>query len=135
MNQSYELHAFAGDEDGVIADNPEVETVSLRDVNAARSRAGRLAKRIRGPVDLAYSGKQPWDERYITDLAVHAYTKAVQALVDTCNLSSQPMIAMNAYLMAIQMTKRTVDTTLAVSLDTGLTKQVPVNIEMNGGNE
>ncbi len=66
MNQSYELHAFAGDEDGVIADNPEVETVSLRDVNAARSRAGRLAKRIRGPVDLAYSGKQPWNERYIT---------------------------------------------------------------------
>lgn len=69
------------------------------------------------------------------DLAVHAYTKAIQALVDTCNLSSQPMIAMNAYLMAIQMTKHTVDATLAASLDTGLTKQVPVNIEMNGGTE
>src|SRR3546814_6840473 len=34
--------------------------------SAARAKAGRIAKQIGGPVDLALAGAAPWDDRYIT---------------------------------------------------------------------
>jgi hypothetical protein len=34
-----------------------------------KAMAGRLAKKIEGPVDIAYVGQEPWDERYITTAA------------------------------------------------------------------
>jgi hypothetical protein len=34
--------------------------------SAIKAKAGRLSKRIRGPVDIAHYGNEPWNERYIT---------------------------------------------------------------------
>ena len=39
---------------------------ACRGDTAARSRAGRLAKKHSGPVDLAYAGGADWSDRYIT---------------------------------------------------------------------
>ncbi len=62
MNR-YELHAFADEQDlgKTIIDCPT-------DM-AALGRAGRLAKRNGGPVDLARAGDDPWADRYITTAA------------------------------------------------------------------
>lgn len=44
-------------------------TKTFRDVNAAKSWAGRMAKRIDAPVDIAYSNDLPWNDRYVTTAA------------------------------------------------------------------
>lgn len=41
--------------------------------NAARAKAGRLAKADGGPVDLAYAGEESWNERYITTASPSQY--------------------------------------------------------------
>lgn len=41
--------------------------------SAARSAAGRLAKRIKGPVDVAHAGGAEWNERYMTTAAPSNY--------------------------------------------------------------
>lgn len=38
----------------------------LRGDSAARSKAGTLAKQFDGPIDVAYAGNAPWEDRYIT---------------------------------------------------------------------
>lgn len=71
----FEFHAYAGDEFGVIADRAEVSTERMASESAARGKAGRLAKKINGPVDLAVAGAAEWAERYITTASpseVHA---------------------------------------------------------------
>lgn len=66
-NIKFELHAYPADRDGAfLADRPDMSFESLRDIAAAKGKAGRLAKRINGPVDLAYEGSEPWEDRYIT---------------------------------------------------------------------
>ncbi|UVK46761.1 hypothetical protein BPNPMPFG_002469 [Mesorhizobium sp. AR07] len=64
--QQFELHAYQGDEWGTLADRADITTQSMTGDSAAKGKAGRLAKRINGPVDLAYAGAAPWNERYIT---------------------------------------------------------------------
>ncbi|TPN04487.1 hypothetical protein [Mesorhizobium sp. B2-1-2] len=59
--QQFEFHAYQ--DDGF---TPEITTEQLRGEAAARSKAGRMAKLGNGPVDLAYAGSAPWNERYIT---------------------------------------------------------------------
>lgn len=63
---AFEFQAYEGDVTGAIASNPTVTTERLRDINAARAKAGRMAKRVNGPVDLAYAGVAKWPTRYIT---------------------------------------------------------------------
>ena len=63
----FEFHDFSGE-----ALIPEVTTARLASDSAARSRAGRLAKRAGGPVDLAFAGGAPWSERYITTAGASA---------------------------------------------------------------
>lgn len=62
----FEFHAYAGDEFGSTASKAEVTIVPLHSDSAARSRAGRMAKRVNGPVDLARAGAAEWNDRYIT---------------------------------------------------------------------
>ncbi len=62
----FEFHAYAGDESGVIAAQPAITTERMASHSAARAKAGRIAKQIGGPVDLALAGAAPWDDRYIT---------------------------------------------------------------------
>lgn len=65
----FEFHAYAGDDTGRVASTPTITTERLRDINAARGKAGRLAKSGNGPVDLAYAGNTGWEHRYITTAA------------------------------------------------------------------
>lgn len=65
----FELRAYAGDDDGVIADREEVTFERFASDAAAKSFAGRMARRIKGPVDLARAGGADWDERYLTTAA------------------------------------------------------------------
>ncbi|PBB41743.1 hypothetical protein CK222_21545 [Mesorhizobium sp. WSM3866] len=60
MTMQFEFHAY---HDGLRAD---ITTERLQSDSAARAKAGRMAKRCNGPVDLARAGAAPWDERYIT---------------------------------------------------------------------
>lgn len=57
-----ELHAYPNG----TAVHPQIETQYYRDVAALKGHAGRWAKRVNGPVDVAYAGAEPWAERYIT---------------------------------------------------------------------
>ena len=34
--------------------------------SAVKARAGRMSVAIKGPVDIAYAGSEPWADRYIT---------------------------------------------------------------------
>lgn len=56
----------------------EVERLSfhLRGDGAARSKAGRIAKRNGGPVDLAYAGNADWNDRYITTASPCLFSKS-----------------------------------------------------------
>jgi hypothetical protein len=75
--QAFELQAYPADEDNAILNaNPEIEFENCRDIAAAKGKAGRLAKRINGPVDLAYAGNEPWNERYITTASPSEYHKS-----------------------------------------------------------
>lgn len=47
---------------------PSIERYAPSDA-AAIARAGTIAKRNQGPVDIAVAGDAPWDERYITTVA------------------------------------------------------------------
>ena len=62
----FEFHVYAGDDDGAIAERAEIFFHRLSGDSAARARAGRYAKRFKGPVDLALAGGAEWNERYIT---------------------------------------------------------------------
>ncbi|MGX7874395.1 hypothetical protein ACVDG5_018035 [Mesorhizobium sp. ORM6] len=64
--QQFEFQAYACDVDGSVAERAEITTHRMAGDAAARAKAGRLAKRCKGPVDLAYAGAAPWNERYIT---------------------------------------------------------------------
>lgn len=57
----FEFHAYAGDS---LAETVTFER--LAGDQAARAKAGRLAVKVEGPVDLARAGAAGWDERYIT---------------------------------------------------------------------
>lgn len=72
----YEMRVFPADEHGDTTGKGEFTLVEpFRDINAARRRAGGLAKKHNGPVDLAYASglanynNEDWDDRYITTAA------------------------------------------------------------------
>ena len=69
----FELHDYAGSEPGEVADRATVTTVRVANEQAARGRAGRLAKRRGGPVDLARAGTSAWEKRYVTTAAASEY--------------------------------------------------------------
>lgn len=73
--QRFEFRIFPADEFGAMKTESE-RTVweDLPDINAARNRAGRLAKQNNGPVDLAYDGPEPWNDRYITTASPCEYS-------------------------------------------------------------
>ena len=65
----FELKAFPGDDDGDIAAIPTITEEELPGPTEAKRFAGRLAAKIKGPVDLAYAGGEDWNDRYITTLS------------------------------------------------------------------
>lgn len=71
--QTFEFHAFKGNSDGDHAATADVTVARLRSDSVARTKAGRLAKRIGGPVDLAFAGAAPWNDRYITTASPSEY--------------------------------------------------------------
>lgn len=68
----FEFHAYEAP-GGAVASTPTVSVETLSSDSAARGRAGRLAKRVGGPVDLAFAGPGDWSERYITTAAPSEY--------------------------------------------------------------
>lgn len=72
----FEFHVYAGEDDGNIADRAEILFQRLSGDSAARSTAGRYAKRFKGPVDLAIAGGAEWNERYITTASPSEYHTA-----------------------------------------------------------
>lgn len=64
--QQFEFHAYAGDDSGAVAAAPEITFERLSGDSAARAKAGRLAKRLNGPVDIAIAGAAEWNDCYIT---------------------------------------------------------------------
>lgn len=75
--QQFELRAYPADNDGAFtSDRPDVSVIDVRDIAAAKGRAGRLAKSANGPVDLAYAGDEPWVERYITTASPSEFHQA-----------------------------------------------------------
>lgn len=72
----FEFHAYDGDDNGWVASRPNVTFETLADKSAARNRAGRIAKRCKGPVDLAYAGFEPWGERYLTTASPSPFHKS-----------------------------------------------------------
>ena len=71
----FELRAYPADDNSAFAsDQPAVSVIDVRDLAAARGKAGRLAKRINGPVDLAYAGDESWATRYITTASPFDFT-------------------------------------------------------------
>ena len=75
--QGFEFRVFPADEDGKMNISDEfTEFFDLRDITAAKGKAGRLAKKNNCPVDLAYSGNEPWEERYITTARPSEYHRS-----------------------------------------------------------
>lgn len=72
--RTYEFHAYAADEFGaIISDRAEMTTRSFAETAAAKAFAGRLAKRINGPVDIAFHRLISWEARYITTASPSEY--------------------------------------------------------------
>ncbi len=73
---SFEFHVYPADENGAMNISAEfTEWADCRDVASAKSKAGSLAKKHNGPVDLAYAGNEPWNERYLTTARPSEYHK------------------------------------------------------------
>lgn len=71
---NFEFHAYPCDADSrFLTDNPEISISRHMSEAAARSKAGRLAKRINGPVDLAIAGISGWADRYLTTASPSEY--------------------------------------------------------------
>jgi glucose-6-phosphate dehydrogenase assembly protein OpcA len=66
MARRFEFHAYRGGEHGEIAERADIMTHTYEEKAQAVAYAGRLAKRINGPVDVALEGSEPWADRYIT---------------------------------------------------------------------
>lgn len=71
--QQFEFHAYRDEGSGAISTKPEISICRLSGDSAARARAGRMAKRYGGPVDLAHAGAAEWNERYITTASPSAF--------------------------------------------------------------
>lgn len=68
----FELRAFPNEAMG-----PEDRTfVQAPSDQAIRARAGRLAVRINGPVDIARAGGTDWNDRYLTTASPSEYHAA-----------------------------------------------------------
>ena len=63
--QQFEFQAYRNHDDYLMSE-PEVSFARLSGISAARAKAGRLAKRIDGPVDIALAGAADWADRYLT---------------------------------------------------------------------
>lgn len=72
--RTFEFHAYAGDEHGNTAVQAEITTKEFAETVHAKAYAGRLAKKVNGPVDLARHGEGAWCERYITTAEPNEYT-------------------------------------------------------------
>lgn len=80
--RQFEFHAYACDEHGAhIAAKPEVYHMDFNEAAQAKGYAGRLAKRVNGPVDIAHAYQagepgQDWSERYITTASPSEHHKS-----------------------------------------------------------
>jgi hypothetical protein len=66
MTREYEFRAYHGDDDCVIDGEAVVTMAKYDETSSAKACAGRIAKRIKGPVDLAFYDDREWPNRYIT---------------------------------------------------------------------
>lgn len=74
--RTFEFHAYAADEDGNLAMTAEITTAKFAETAHAKAYAGRLAKRVRGPVDVASHRLIAWDARYITTASPSEHHKS-----------------------------------------------------------
>lgn len=73
--QRFEFRIFPADQfGGMNTADERTKVEDLPNCNAARNRAGSLAKKNNGPVDLAYAGDEPWEDRYITTASPCEYS-------------------------------------------------------------
>ena len=71
----FELEAYPGDDDGDTAERAIVSEEDLPGPTEAKRFAGRLAAKIKGPVDLFYAGDEHPKERYITTASPCQFAK------------------------------------------------------------
>lgn len=71
--QQFEFHAYKDDGFGAISANPDITFARLSGDGSARAHAGRLARRIGGPVDIAIAGAADWSDRYMTTASPSEY--------------------------------------------------------------
>lgn len=80
--RQFEFHAYKGDEHGRIAERAEMTIKEFAETISAKGYAGRMAKRVNGPVDLARADGEfpavsaPWESRYITTASPSDYHKS-----------------------------------------------------------
>ena len=67
QTRAYEFRAYPCDEHGAqLKDAPDVTTARFAETVQAKQYAGRMAKRVNGPVDIAFDNRADWADRYIT---------------------------------------------------------------------
>lgn len=74
--RTFEFHAYKGDEHGVVAERAEVTVESFAETAHAKAYAGRLSKKVNGPVDVARwesVSDHDWHDRYITTASPSEY--------------------------------------------------------------
>lgn len=74
MPRNYEFKAYPGNSDGDVAAQAITSTGEFEETASAKAYAGRMAKRINGPVDIAFVNSQEWNARYITTAMPSDYT-------------------------------------------------------------
>lgn len=63
--RQFEFHAYPTTDSDIPASTPIVTVEQFDETSSAKAHAGRLAKRLNGPVDLAKAGDTSWADRYI----------------------------------------------------------------------
>lgn len=75
--RQFEFHDYGnGAGDGSVLERANISTMEFEETAQARTHAGKLAKKMGGPVDLAKAGDGEWSERYITTAAASEYHTA-----------------------------------------------------------
>jgi hypothetical protein len=73
----FEFHDYGnGAGDGTTLERANITTKDFEETSQAKAHAGRLAKKMGGPVDLAKAGGGEWADRYITTAAASEHHTA-----------------------------------------------------------
>jgi hypothetical protein len=68
--RQFEFHDYGdGTYSGTTLERANITTLEFEETSQAKAAAGRMARKLGGPVDLAKGGDGEWADRYITTAA------------------------------------------------------------------